>query len=144
MWSLLCPHWSGMRVVGQTCLWAEAEVSDSELAPFRPVRTPGTCECVHGWRLGRFVWSTCGLDKSISRSRVKQALSRGWETESGLILHFRPHSPCLLIQACKSSICFWVSLSLSLFVTHTHTHTSSPSLLYTSFFTHPGTHPYSL
>lgn len=74
--------------------------------------------CMHGLRKGFLVWSRCGFDKFINHSCVKQTPSPGWETENRLILHIKPHSPRLLIQACKSPICSWLSLSLFLFVTH--------------------------
>lgn len=97
---------------------AQAEVTGRELAPFRNTWHERERERERGRGAGRSVRSTCGLDKSISPSRVKQEPSPGWEAARRLILHFRPHSPRLLTQACKSSICFWLSVTLSFYNTH--------------------------
>lgn len=54
--------------------------------------------CMNNWRVSMCKdEARCALDKFISHSCVKQTPSLRLETYKILILHIRPHSPCLLI-----------------------------------------------
>lgn len=94
------------------------EASNTKLPPFR--------QCMNTWHVRKCAsvcvdkcgGASCAPDVDLTSLLAVPVLNkphcRSGRQRKGLILHIRPHPPRLLIQACKSPICFWVSLSLSL------------------------------
>lgn len=71
---------------------------------------------------------------------INQPHPSGGRQRKGLILHIRPHSACLLIQACRNkSVCWSLSLSISL----THSFSLRFFLSLCHFFTLSGIYPYA-